>query len=86
VSKLLDSTKEFRWKTDESAVTAHLYTNRNRSMHSQQDRSSNRLVIWSIEIGRQSAPADATEHLTFYRAPRASAAAKRAAAARSIGR
>jgi hypothetical protein len=42
---LLD--KEFRWKTTESAVTGHLYTRRDRFVHTPPDRSSNRPVTWS---------------------------------------
>jgi hypothetical protein len=41
---LLD--KEFRWKTTESAVTGHLYTRRDRLVHTPPDRSSNRPVTW----------------------------------------
>jgi hypothetical protein len=41
--------KEFGWKTTESAVTAHLYTNRKRFVHTKGDRSSNRLVTWSVK-------------------------------------
>jgi hypothetical protein len=39
---LLD--KEFRWKTNESAVTAKVYTRRDKFVHTQSDRSANRLV------------------------------------------
>jgi hypothetical protein len=42
---LLD--KEFRWKTNESAVTGKLYTRRDRFVHTPPDRSSNRPVTWS---------------------------------------
>jgi hypothetical protein len=44
---LLD--KEFRWKTTESGVTANLYTNRDKFMHTQPDRSMNRPVTWSLK-------------------------------------
>jgi hypothetical protein len=42
---LLD--KEFRWKTNESAVTGKLYTRRDKFVHTQPDRSTNRPVTWS---------------------------------------
>jgi hypothetical protein len=42
---LLD--KEYRWKTTESAVTGHLYTRRDKFMHTPADRTTNRLVTWS---------------------------------------
>jgi hypothetical protein len=41
--------KEFGWKTTESSVTAHLYTNRKRFAHIKVDRSSNRLATWSVK-------------------------------------
>jgi hypothetical protein len=41
--------KEFGWKTTESSVTAHLYTNPKRFAHTKADRSSNRLVAWSVK-------------------------------------
>ena len=34
--------KEFRWKTNESAVTAKVYTRRDKFVHIQPDRSANR--------------------------------------------
>jgi chromosome segregation ATPase len=42
---LLD--KECRWKTTESAVTGHLYTRRDRFVHTPPDREHNRPVTWS---------------------------------------
>ena len=39
--------KEFRWKTNESAVTGKLYTRRDKFVHTQPDRSTNRPVTWS---------------------------------------
>jgi hypothetical protein len=44
---LLD--QEHRWKTTESAVTGHLYTHRDKFVHTQPDRSSSRLVTWSLK-------------------------------------
>ena len=44
---LLD--KEYRWKTTESAVTGHLYTRRDKFVHTQPDRSTNRPVAWSLK-------------------------------------
>jgi hypothetical protein len=44
---LLD--KELRWKTNESAVTGKLYTRRDKFVHSQPDRSTNRPVTWSLK-------------------------------------
>jgi hypothetical protein len=44
---LLD--KEFRWKTTESAVTAQLYTRRDKFVHTPPDRSTNRPVTWSLK-------------------------------------
>ena len=44
---LLD--KEFRWKTTESAVTGHLYTRRDKFVHTQPDRATNRPVTWSLK-------------------------------------
>jgi hypothetical protein len=44
---LLD--KEFRWKTNESAVTGKLYTRRDKFVHTQPDRSTNRPVTWSVK-------------------------------------
>ena len=44
---LLD--KEFRWKTNESAVTGKLYTRRDKFVHTQPDRSTNRPVTWSLK-------------------------------------
>jgi hypothetical protein len=41
--------KEFAWKATESAVTAHLYTNRKRFVHTKADRSANRPVTWSLK-------------------------------------
>jgi TolA-binding protein len=40
---------EFGWKATDSAVTAHLYTNRKRFVHTKADRSSNRPVTWSLK-------------------------------------
>jgi prophage DNA circulation protein len=42
---LLD--KEFRWKTNESAVTGKLYTRRDKFVHTQPNRATNRPVTWS---------------------------------------
>ena len=42
---LLD--KEYRWKTTESAVTGHLYTRRDKFVHTPPDRAANRPVSWS---------------------------------------
>jgi hypothetical protein len=44
---LLD--KEFRWKTSESAVTSNLYTRRDKFVHTEPDRSTNRPVTWSLK-------------------------------------
>jgi hypothetical protein len=40
---------EFGWKTTESSVTAHLYTNPKRFVHTKADRSVNRPVAWSLK-------------------------------------
>jgi chromosome segregation ATPase len=42
---LLD--KEYRWKTNESAVTGLLYTRRDKFVHIPPDRAANRPVTWS---------------------------------------
>ena len=42
---LLD--QQYRWKTTESAVTGHLYTRRDKFVHTQPDRATNRPVTWS---------------------------------------
>lgn len=39
--------KEYRWKTTESAVTGHLYTRRDKFVHTPPDRAANRPVTWS---------------------------------------
>jgi hypothetical protein len=39
--------KEHRWKTTESAVTGHLYTHRDKFVHTPPDRANNRPVTWS---------------------------------------
>jgi hypothetical protein len=39
--------KEYRWKTTESAVTGHLYTRRDKFVHTPPDRATNRPVTWS---------------------------------------
>jgi hypothetical protein len=44
---LLD--QEYRWKTNESAVTGHLYTRRDKFVHTQPDRATNRPVTWSVK-------------------------------------
>jgi hypothetical protein len=44
---LLD--QEFHWKTNESAVTGKLYTRREKFVHPQPDRSTNRPVTWSLK-------------------------------------
>ncbi len=41
--------KEFDWKSAESGVTAHLYTNQNRFVHTKPDRAANRPVTWSLK-------------------------------------
>jgi len=41
--------KEFRWNTNESAVTGKLYTRRDKFVHTQPDRSTNRPVTWSLK-------------------------------------
>jgi hypothetical protein len=41
--------KEFGWKSAESSVTAHLYTNQNRFVHTKPDRAANRPVTWSLK-------------------------------------
>jgi hypothetical protein len=42
---LLD--REYHWKTTESAVTGHLYTHRDKFVHTAPDRATNRPVTWS---------------------------------------
>lgn len=42
---LLD--REYHWKTTESAVTGHLYTRRDKFLHTAPDRAANRPVTWS---------------------------------------
>jgi chromosome segregation ATPase len=42
---LLD--REYRWQTTESAVTGHLYTHRDKFVHTPPDRATNRPVTWS---------------------------------------
>ena len=44
---LLD--KEYHWKTTESAVTGHLYTRRDKFVHTAPDRATNRPVTWSAK-------------------------------------
>ena len=44
---LLD--QQYRWKTNESAVTGKLYTRRDKFVHTQPDRSTNRPVTWSLK-------------------------------------
>jgi hypothetical protein len=44
---LLD--KEYRWKTNESAATSNLYMRRDKFVHTQPDRSTNRPVTWSLK-------------------------------------
>jgi len=41
--------KEFRWKTNESAVTGKLYTLRDRFVHAPPDRSTKRSGTWSLK-------------------------------------
>ena len=41
--------KEFGWKSAESSVTAHLYTNQNRFVHTKPDRAAKRPVTWSLK-------------------------------------
>ena len=41
--------KEFRWKANESAVTGKLYTRRDKFVHTQPDRLTNRPVTWSLK-------------------------------------
>jgi hypothetical protein len=42
---LLD--REYHWTTTESAVTGHLYTHRDKFLHTAPDRATNRPVTWS---------------------------------------
>ena len=42
---LLD--REYQWKTTESAVTGHLYTRRDKFVHTAPDRAADRPVTWS---------------------------------------
>jgi len=42
---LLD--REYHWNTTESAVTGHLYTSRDKFVHTAPDRAANRPVTWS---------------------------------------
>lgn len=39
--------KEYRWKTTDSAVTGHLYTRRDKFVHTPPDPANNRPVTWS---------------------------------------
>ena len=41
--------KEYHWKTTESAVTGHLYTRRDKFVHTPADREHNRPVTWSLK-------------------------------------
>ena len=41
--------KEYHWKTTESAVTGHLYTRRDKFVHTPPDRATNRPVTWSAK-------------------------------------
>jgi prophage DNA circulation protein len=41
--------REFSWKSSESSVTAHLYTNQNRFVHTKPDRAAKRPVTWSLK-------------------------------------
>jgi hypothetical protein len=41
--------KEYQWKTTESAVTGHLYTRRDKFVHTAPDRATNRPVTWSAK-------------------------------------
>jgi hypothetical protein len=41
--------QEYRWEATESAVTGHLYTRRDKFVHTQADRSTNRPVTWSLK-------------------------------------
>jgi len=41
--------KEYHWKTTESAVTGHLYTRRDKFVHTPPDRAVNRPVTWSAK-------------------------------------
>jgi len=41
--------KEFGWKSTQSSVTAHLYTNQNRFVHTKPDRAAKRPVTWSLK-------------------------------------
>ena len=41
--------REHRWQTTESAVTGHLYTRRDKFVHTQPDRATNRPVTWSLK-------------------------------------
>jgi hypothetical protein len=40
--------REFRWKCGESNLTAHLYTNPDRFIHTKADRAGKQLVTWSL--------------------------------------
>ena len=40
--------REFGWKCGESNLTAHLYTNPERFVHSKADRAGKQLVAWSL--------------------------------------
>jgi hypothetical protein len=39
--------RDYHWQTTESAVTGHLYTRRDKFLHTPADRANNRLVTWS---------------------------------------
>ena len=41
--------KEFGWESTESSVTAHLYTNQKRFVHTKPDRAAKRPVTWSLK-------------------------------------
>jgi hypothetical protein len=47
VRELIALHQEYHWKTTESAVTGHLYTRRDKFVHTQPDRATNRPVTWS---------------------------------------
>ena len=80
---LLD--KEFRWKTNETAVTGKLYTRCDKFVHTQPDRStqsSGHLVVEVVAGIRHRR--HATEHPIFYRAPCERAAVNRAGKRREL--
>ncbi|MGH7918251.1 MAG: hypothetical protein ACREQE_12330 [Candidatus Binataceae bacterium] len=41
--------QQFNWQTTESGVTAHLYTNPGRFVHTKADPVGKRPVLWSLK-------------------------------------